>query len=237
MIHPNMATLLGILATDAPIPASTLSPLLTHAVHRSFNAISIDGDTSTNDTVALLANGAGGGSPIKSLSSPDGIVLQDTLTAFTRQLSQLVVRDGEGATKFVHIRVTSAPNFASAQLIAERIATSPLVKTALYGEDANWGRIVCAAGNTRNISPGSVRPEKTSVSFITEEGESEGGVGELKVLVRGEPEVVDEERAKRVLGKEDIRIVVDLGTGTEEGNYWFCDLSHGYVTINGDYRT
>ena len=230
-----MATLLGILATDAPIPASILSPLLKHAVQRSFNAISIDGDTSTNDTVAILANGAAGGSPIPSLSSPDGEVLKDTLTAFTRQLSQLVVRDGEGATKFVHIRITSSPSFAAAQLIAERIATSPLVKTALYGEDANWGRIVCAAGNTRGIPPNTVIPEKTSVSFIT--GNEGGAEGELKVLVRGEPEIVDEERAKEVLGEEDIRIVVDLGNGAEVGDYWFCDLSHGYVTINGDYRT
>ncbi len=248
MIHPNMATLLGILATDCPIPASTLSPLLTHAVNRSFNAISVDGDTSTNDTVALLANGAAGGSPITSLDSPDGIVLKETLTTFTRQLSQLVVRDGEGATKFVHIHIKSAPSFAAAQLIAERIATSPLVKTALYGEDANWGRIVCAAGNTPGIPAGTVIPERTSVSFLTGDegggggregtgGRNANGEGELKVLVKGEPEVVDEERAKKVLGEEDVRIVVDLGNGVEEGDYWFCDLSHGYVTINGDYRT
>lgn len=258
MIHPNMATLLGILATDAPIPASILSPLLTHAVARSFNAISIDGDTSTNDTVALLANGAAGGPPINSLSSPDGLALTETLTAFTQQLSQLVVRDGEGATKFVHVRVVRAQSFDDARRVASSIARSPLVKTALYGKDANWGRILCAVGYTPDLTPGAVVPERTSVSFIPVDGRTP----ELKLLVRGEPEAVDEARAAHILADEDLEIRVDLGggeggTGTEEASYWFCDFSHGmslslslspriktktntkleYVTINGDYRT
>ncbi len=230
MIHPNMATLLGILTTDAPIPASILSPLLIHAVDRSFNAISIDGDTSTNDTVALLANGAAGGTPITSLSSPDGLTLLETFTSFAQELSQLVVRDGEGATKFVHVRVVRALSFDDARRVASSIARSPLVKTALYGKDANWGRILCAVGYTPDLTPGALVPEKTSVSFVPV-----GGHGrELKLLVRGEPEAVDEERAKRILADEDLEIRVDLGggeggSGKEEASYWFCDFSHGMV--------
>lgn len=228
MIHPNMATLLGILATDAPIPATTLSPLLTHAVDRSFNAISIDGDTSTNDTVALLANGAAGGHPITSLSSPDGLALLEIFTSFAQQLSQLVVRDGEGATKFVRVRVIRALSYADARRVASSIARSPLVKTALYGEDANWGRILCAVGYTSDLTPGAVVPEQTSVSFIPVDDHSP----ELQLLVRGEPEAVDEVRAKDILSNEDLEIRVDLGggaggAGKEEASYWFCDLSKG----------
>ena len=249
MIHPNMATLLGILCTDAPIPAPTLQALLTQAVDRSYNAISIDGDTSTNDTVALLANGAAGGPPIASLESADGQKMQEVLTSFTQSLSQLVVRDGEGATKFVHVRVCNAASFTDAKAIASTIARSPLVKTALYGKDANWGRILCAIGYTPNLSEANtILPERTSVSFVPGDGSPE-----LKLLVRGEPENVDEERAKVILEEEDLEIRVDLDTGSEEASYWFCDFSHGkftkysyrvcanesteYVTINGDYRT
>ena len=236
MIHPNMATLLGILCTDAPIPASLLQPMLTHAVDRSFNAISIDGDTSTNDTVALLANGAAGGPAIKS-GSKDAEAMQEILTGFTQQLSQLVVRDGEGATKFVRIMIVNSPSFPDAKLIASTIARSPLVKTALYGKDANWGRILCAVGYTQGLSPGTVVPEKTSVSFVPNKGKGEI----LRLLVNGEPQNVDEGRAGEILAEEDLEILVDLGGGQgggkEEASYWTCDFSHEYVTINGDYRT
>lgn len=234
MIHPNMATLLGILATDAPIPADTLSPLLTQAVDRSFNAISIDGDTSTNDTVAILANGAAGGPAITSLSSPDGLALLEAVTSFAQQLSQLVVRDGEGATKFVHVHVVRALSYDDARRVASSIARSPLVKTALYGEDANWGRILCAVGYTPDLSPGAVVPERTSVSFIPVGSDS--GSPELRLLVRGEPETVDETRAKQILQNEDLEIRVDLGggeggAGKEEASYWFCDFSKGMYNI------
>ncbi|PKX97074.1 bifunctional ornithine acetyltransferase/N-acetylglutamate synthase [Aspergillus novofumigatus IBT 16806] len=214
MIHPNMATLLGVLCTDAPIDPSALQSLLKHAVSRSFNSISVDGDTSTNDT--------------------------DILTSFAQSLSQLVVRDGEGATKFVTVRVQNSPDYESARLIASTIARSPLVKTALYGRDANWGRILCAIGYTQGVVPGTVVPERTSVSFKPVDGSPV-----LKLLVNGEPEQVDEERASVILQEEDLEIVVDLGGGEkgeeglggEEAVYWFCDFSHEYVTINGDYRT
>ncbi|PKY06234.1 hypothetical protein P168DRAFT_295438 [Aspergillus campestris IBT 28561] len=240
MIHPNMATLLGVLCTDAPIDSTALSPLLKHAVSRSFNSISIDGDTSTNDTVAFLANGAAGGTPITSTPSADYTAMQSILTTFAQSLSQLVVRDGEGATKFVTVRVQNSPDYESARLIASTIARSPLVKTALYGRDANWGRILCAIGYTQGVAAGTVIPERTSVSFKPVDGSPV-----LKLLVNGEPEQVDEERASVILQEEDLEILVDLGGGEkgekglggEEAVYWFCDFSHEYVTINGDYRT
>ncbi|KAI9760192.1 MAG: translocon subunit [Chaenotheca gracillima] len=236
MIHPNMATLLGLIVTDAPIAPSALSPLLTHAVSRSFNSISIDGDTSTNDTVAILANGAAAPprtQPITSPSSPDYTSFQTTLTSFARDLSHLVVRDGEGATKFVTIRVGAAPSYEVAHAVASSIARSPLVKTALYGRDANWGRIICAAGYTADIPADAIRPERTTVSFVPTDGSAE-----LKLLVEGEPESVDEERAAKILEAEDVEIKVLLGHGAgEEACYWTCDFSHEYVTINGDYRT
>ncbi|KAL1967650.1 hypothetical protein VTN77DRAFT_2907 [Rasamsonia byssochlamydoides] len=237
MIHPNMATLLGVLCTDAPIDPSAMKPLLTHAVSRSFNSISVDGDTSTNDTVALLANGAAGGAPIVSSSSDDYAAMQDILTSFAQSLSQLVVRDGEGATKFVTVRVQNSPCYESARRIASTIARSPLVKTALYGRDANWGRILCAIGYAEGVTPGTVIPERTSVSFVPVDGSPA-----LKLLVNGEPEAVDETRASAILQSEDLEIIVDLGGGEtgrggEEAVYWFCDFSHEYVTINGDYRT
>lgn len=238
MIHPNMATLLGIITTDAPIASWVLPTLLKHAVDRSFNSITIDGDTSTNDTVALLANGAAGGSKILD-NSVDYSAFRTILTDFSADLAKLIVRDGEGATKFVTIRVTESASEEAARKIASTIARSPLVKTALYGKDANWGRILCATGYSLISEPGmprndvpEINPEKTNVSFIPTDGSAE-----LKLLVNGEPEQVDETRAAQILEHEDLEILVRLGTGTKEATYWTCDYSHEYITINGDYRT
>ncbi|KAF2756122.1 Arginine biosynthesis bifunctional protein ArgJ beta chain [Pseudovirgaria hyperparasitica] len=234
MIHPNMATLLGIVCTDAPISPAAIAPLLSSAIERSFNSISIDGDTSTNDTVALLANGAAGGAEITSEASPAYDEFKTVLTDFAADLAKLVVRDGEGATKFVTIRVKNAPSYAAGKRIGSSIARSPLVKTALYGKDANWGRILCATGYTDGLPAGTIVPEQTSVSFIPSDGSEK-----LNLLVRGEPEKVDEERAKQILEMEDLEIEVKLREqeGGEEAVYWTCDFSHEYVTINGDYRT
>ena len=241
MIHPNMATLLGILATDAPIHTSALQPLLTTAVSQSFNSISIDGDTSTNDTIAILANGAAAPSPstpaIDSTTSPDYAAMAQILTKFSQQLAQLVVRDGEGATKFIEVRVRNAPSSTDAHAIGSTISRSPLVKTALYGRDANWGRILMAMGNTPGLADGTIDPQRLSVSFVPANNSASREEGVLRLLVRGEPEQVDEERAAKLLQDEDLVIDLDLGTGAEEGRYWFCDFSHEYVTINGDYRT
>ncbi|PWW78175.1 arginine biosynthesis protein ArgJ [Tuber magnatum] len=229
MIHPNMATLLGFMATDAPVSPDALQGILRHAVERSFNAISVDGDMSTNDTVALLANGAAGGEEIK-IGTEGEKILRAVVTGFAEELSKLVVRDGEGATKFVTVSVKDANSFEDAKQVASTIARSPLVKTALYGRDANWGRILCATGYS---GVGGIVPEKTNVSFVPTDGSPE-----LKLLVNGEPENVDEERASEILAMEDLEILVSLGTGKGgESAYYTCDFSHDYVTINGEYRT
>lgn len=245
MIHPNMATLLGILCTDVPIAPQALQSLLTTAVKKSFNSISIDGDSSTNDTLAILANGAAApkSSPLtpSTISSPDQEdyqALSEILNSFAQRLSHLVVRDGEGATKFICVTVRNAPSYADAHAIASTIARSPLVKTALYGKDANWGRILCAVGYSQGLSgPDVVVPGRTNVSFVPAADSASKEEGILRLLVNGEPESVDEARAARLLQDEDLNIDVDLGNGTEEAKYWFCDFSHEYVTINGDYRT
>lgn len=212
MIHPNMATLLGVITTDASVSCSALPSLLKYAVDRSFNSITIDGDTSTNDTVALLANGAAGGAEIVE-GTPDYEAFRGILSEFAADLAKLIVRDGEGATKFVTIRVVDSASEEAARKIASTIARSPLVKTALYGKDANWyiplspvckkpeqltleirGRILCATGYALVSEPSEpinevpeVVPEKTNVSFIPTDG-----TPELKLLVNGEPEQVDE---------------------------------------------
>lgn len=231
MIHPNMATLLGIIATDAPVSPDVLPSALKYAVDRSFNSITIDGDTSTNDTVALLANGAAGGKEVTSVASPDYEAFQTVLTDFATDLAKLIVRDGEGATKFVTIRVTESASEEAARKIASTIARSPLVKTALYGKDANWGRILCATGYSLISEPGEqvnevseVVPEKTNVSFIPTDGSAE-----LKLLINGEPQLVDEARAAEILEFEDLEILVRLGTGDKEATYWTCDYSHEYM--------
>ncbi|KAI1658926.1 DNA replication factor C-like protein [Daldinia decipiens] len=231
MIHPNMATLLGVIATDAPIAPSIIPPVLTYAVDRSFNSITIDGDTSTNDTVALLANGAAGGQGVTTEDSADFAAFRDVVTDFATDLAKLVVRDGEGATKFVTIRVTESSSEEGARKIASTIARSPLVKTALYGKDANWGRILCATGYSLISEPGhavndvaEIIPEKTNVSFVPADGSPE-----LKLLVNGEPEIVNETRAAEILEFEDLEILVRLGTGKKEATYWTCDYSHEYM--------
>ncbi|KKF95488.1 Arginine biosynthesis bifunctional protein ArgJ beta chain [Ceratocystis platani] len=239
MIHPNMATMLGVMTTDAPVAPNLIKPLLRYAADRSFNSITIDGDTSTNDTVAFLANGAAGGPAVSTLDSVDYLALRDVVTKFSAELAQLIVRDGEGATKFVTIRVVDATSEAAARTVASTIARSPLVKTALYGKDANWGRILCATGYALVSEPGmpetavdDIVPEKTSVSFVPTDGSAE-----LKLLVNGEPESIDEKRAAEILEAEDLEIRVRLGVGAAEATYWTCDYSHEYITINGDYRT
>lgn len=241
MIHPNMgpphATLLGVLATDASISASSLQSALTYAVDRSFNSISVDGDMSTNDTILCLANGAAGGSEITEESSPEEYaVFKRELTEFAEDLAKLVVRDGEGATKFVTVTVENAPSYEVAKKIASSVATSSLVKTALYGQDANWGRILCAVGYT-DVPSNSFTPTSVSVSFIPPSTAS--NTTPLRLLTNGEPEAnIDEARASEILAETDLEILVDLGKqGGESAKYYTCDFSHEYVTINGDYRT
>ena len=239
MIQPNMATLLGAITTDVPISDTAIPGLLKGAVNKSFNSITIDGDTSTNDTVALLANGAAGGPEIMSEGSPDYYVFQKVLEGVSTELAQLVVRDGEGASKFVTITVTESASEEGARKIASTIARSPLVKTALYGMDANWGRILCAVGYALISEPGTqghdvadINPSRTTVTLVAQDG----GLS-VKLLVNGEPESLDEQRAAEILRQGDIEIVVQLGTGKEEAKHWTCDLSHDFVSVNADYRS
>ncbi|KAM0746764.1 Arginine biosynthesis bifunctional protein ArgJ beta chain [Meredithblackwellia eburnea MCA 4105] len=239
MIHPNMgppgqlhATLLGMIATDAAVSPTALQSALTYAVDRSFNSISVDGDMSTNDTIVALANGASGGREVGTeQETPEEYrKFRDELTSFAAELAQLIVRDGEGATKFVTVQVNGSPSYEGAHKIASTISTSSLVKTALSGEDANWGRILCAVGYSQPDF--AIDPTKVSVSFIPTDGSPE-----LKLLINGEPEKVDEVRASEILKMEDLEIRVELGLGEESATYWTCDLSHEYISINADYRS
>ncbi|KAG2357853.1 hypothetical protein BDR07DRAFT_1612247 [Suillus spraguei] len=241
MIHPNMgpptnpaqlhATLLGCILTDAAVSPKALQSALTYAVDRSFNSISVDGEMSTNDTIVVLANGAAAGEA-KEIEEHDPLfpAFREELTSFAAELAQLVVRDGEGATKFVTVSVEGAPTFTDAHRVASKISTSALVKTALYGEDANWGRILAATGSVPLSTP--IDPYRVNVTFVPADGSTP-----LPVLVRGEPELVDEVRAKEILSEEDFEIKVDLGLGGESAQYWTCDFSYEYVRINGDYRS
>ncbi|KAH7102459.1 arginine biosynthesis protein ArgJ [Auriculariales sp. MPI-PUGE-AT-0066] len=228
MIHRDMvgiphATLFFVIATNAPVSPEALSSALHYATDRSFNAISVDGDTSTNDALVAFANGAAVAEDAKEITEVDGAAftaLRDALTGFTAELAQLVVRDGEGATKFVTVTVNGCCT----------VSTSALVKTVLFGEDANWGRVLAAVGRTALSSP--LNPSKISVSFVPRDG-----TPDLKLLVNGEPENVDEERAKRILQEEDLEVKIELGMGKESTKYWTCDFSPEYVTINGSYRS
>lgn len=229
MICPNMATLLGLIITDAPIEAKTLDKLLKASVDKSFNCISVDGDMSTNDTILSLANGRSGGEVITEKSGEIFQIFEKNFKEIAIELAKLVVRDGEGATKFITINVKNAKDDAEAKKAANSISNSALVKTAMFGKDANWGRILCAIGYAEI----EVDPKKTNVSFVPTDGSEE-----LKLLVNGEPQQVDEARASEILELPDLQIEVDLGlNGDGSCQFWTCDFSHDYVTINGDYRS
>ncbi|KAL7414696.1 arginine biosynthesis protein ArgJ [Mrakia frigida] len=248
MIHPHMGppstasssssggplhgTLLGLIATDAAVEPEALQKALTFAVDRSFNAISVDGDMSTNDTVVAFANGASGMERELVEGEEDWVVFRDGLTEFAEELAKLVVRDGEGATKFVTVTVKGAPSYDQAKAIAAQVSTSSLVKTAFYGEDANWGRILCAIGGVSSPSFPVLSLSHLRVAFLPADGSPE-----LLLLLKGEPVPFSEDRASEILAMGDLEVVVDVGAGEEEARYWTCDFSHEYVTINGSYRS
>lgn len=231
MICPNMATMLSFMATDAPISPAALDKILGHASDRSFNCISVDGDMLTNDTVVAIANGAAGGAQI---TETDGgfAAAQDAFTSLAKSLAQLVVRDGEGATKFIEITVVNARSYEVASQVARAVGNLMLVKTAMFGEDANWGRIVCAIGYAPGPATSDIIPSEVLVQFVPQDGSEP-----LLVFSRGEPQNVDEARALDILKSEEINIKISLGNGTQLASFWTCDLSHEYVTINGDYRS
>ncbi|MEZ4643936.1 MAG: bifunctional glutamate N-acetyltransferase/amino-acid acetyltransferase ArgJ [Chloroflexota bacterium] len=224
MIHPNMATMLGVLTTDAAVSPETLQTMLKQAVDASFNRISVDGDTSTNDTVLLLANGASG---TAVTGESDHAAFLEGLLHICTQLAQMIVRDGEGATKFAAIHVTGAATAADAHAIANTIATSPLVKTALAGSDANWGRILAAAGRA------GVTFDQQQVALWV----SNPGGESLQLVAAGMPTAYAEADAAAIFAYSEIDIHLDIHTGTAESTVWTTDLTHDYVTINADYRT
>jgi len=228
MIHPNMATLLSMVATDAKVTKPCLREALKYATDRSFNAITIDGDTSTNDTCIVIANGTSS-AVIDTIDSKDYFQFRDDLTVLMIELAQLIIKDAEGATKFVTVDVRNADTFENAKHIASTICTSALVKTALYGQDANWGRIACAIGYS-GIS--AVDPHKVSLTIHSPDNSAP-----LHLLKNGEPIPMDESRASEVMAFRDLRLDVDLGIGNETATMWTCDFSHEYVTINGSYRS
>jgi glutamate N-acetyltransferase/amino-acid N-acetyltransferase len=225
MIAPNMATMLAYVFTDAALPAPVLQRLLSDIVTRSFNAITVDSDTSTSDTVLLAATGQG--RKHKKITRVTDPALRDfraKLEAVMIDLAQQIVRDGEGATKFITIKVAGAASDRAAKVIAMAVANSPLVKTAIAGEDANWGRIVAAVGKAGE----KINPDRLAVRVggvrITERGAAKPGYREAPV-------------ARHMKGK-NIDIAVDVGLkGKGRATVWTCDLTHGYITINADYRS
>jgi len=227
MIHPNMATMLSVIATDVSMAQPLLQQALKTAVDVSYNRISIDGDTSTNDTVLVLANGLAGNAEITDAGSPSYAAFVDALSTIAIDLAQAVVRDGEGVTKFVTVNVSGAVSNEDAHTIANSIATSPLVKTAFFGNDANWGRILCAAG----YAGVDLDPDRADLVIHGNDG------GTVQLVKAGLPTNYQEKDAAAIFKQPEFTIHVTLGLGNGEATVWTCDLSHEYVTINGDYRT
>ncbi|MGB0386466.1 MAG: bifunctional glutamate N-acetyltransferase/amino-acid acetyltransferase ArgJ [Ardenticatenaceae bacterium] len=222
MIHPNMATLLGTICTDVAINQAPLQAALSYAVNRSYNCMTVDGDTSTNDTQVVLANGMAQNPLIDSEDHPDFEAFRDALSDVCIDLAKKIAFDGEGATKYVTIQVNGLPTFEEARQIGRSIGTSPLVKTALFGRDANWGRVLCAAG----YSGVQFDPTRTNLWF-----------GDLQLLKDGTPVGVDEERALEILSEQDILITLTLEDGPASATIWTCDFSFDYISVNAEYRS
>ena len=223
MIAPDMATMLGYIFTDAAIDPKFLQEMLSKANDETFSCITVDGDTSTSDTVLAFATGEAGNDPLKSWEDPGSDAFYAALLDVCRELAQLVVRDGEGAQKFIEIAVTGATSGASARRVGLAIANSPLVKTAIAGGDANWGRVVMAVGKAGEPAD----RDRLSIGF--------GGTWAAK---EGQPlSDYDEAPVAAHLEGQDIRIDVDLGIGEGRATVWTCDLTHGYISINADYRS
>ncbi len=221
MIQPNMATMFCYITTDADIDSKLLQEALSSAVQLSFNMISIDGDMSTNDMAIVLANGAAENPKITE-KNEDYDKFYATLLSVCQGMAQRIAADGEGATKFLTIHVTGARSFADAKTIGMSVAKSPLVKTAFFGEDPNWGRVICAVG----YAGVPMDPMKTVVKF-----------GDVPVYANGVGAKNDPEALKKVMAEHDILISIDMGEGKAEATVWSCDFSYEYVKINGEYHT
>jgi len=224
MIRPNMATMLGFIATDAVIAAPLLQTLVEDAANQSFNRISIDGDTSTNDSLILVASQHAGHAPITALDSADGQALRGAVVAVAVQLAQAIVRDGEGATKFITVRVEGGRNEAECKLVAYAIAHSPLVKTAFFASDPNLGRILAAVGyaGVDDLDQSLIDLHLDDVRVASRGGRDPG---------------YSEADGQRVMKQSEITVRVGLNRGAASATVWTCDLSHDYVSINADYRS
>lgn len=225
MIHINMGTMLGFITTDCAITAEMLQKALKESAECTYNCVSVDGDTSTNDTLLILANGRAGNRLIDRRDG-DYDAFVSALTAVNTEMAKKIAGDGEGAEHLIECRVSGAVSDASARALAKSVVSSNLVKAACFGKDANWGRILCALG----YSGEPFTPEAASVSFVSE-------YGVATVYERGAPAAFDEEVASRILGAPEVTIAVTLADGSGAGAAWGCDLTYEYVKINGDYRT
>lgn len=221
MIHPNLATMLAFISTDAAITADALAAALRWAVVRSFNAVTIDGDTSTNDMAVCLANGLAGNDMLTG-AEKDYFLFREALLVVCQELAKMIAHDGEGATKFLEVRVKGVEREEDGYLMARAVAVSNLVKSALFGEDANWGRVLSAAGNS-------------GVPF--DPAQADIYLGDLKVAAGGTGIAFDEDAARSVLAGREVVITLDLHQGEAEARAWGCDLSFDYVRINAQYRT
>lgn len=222
MIHPNMATMLTFLTTDAAVAPDVLKRAVKAAADKSFNMVVVDGDTSTNDSMIVLANGLAENEIIVSEEHPDYQAFFEALLACAQDLAKMIARDGEGATKFLEVNVAGAATWAEAKTAAMAIAKSPLVKTAFFGKDPNWGRIVCAAG----YSGAQMEPDKVNLE-----------IGGVRLVENGMNCNVPLESLKDIMEQHDISMKIDLGAGKEEATVWTCDFSYEYVKINGEYHT
>lgn len=225
MIHPNMATMLVFVTTDCAISAEMLQKALSEDVKDSFNMVSVDGDTSTNDMVSVMANGLAGNAEIKT-EGADFDVFCEALAAVTKPLCRMIAGDGEGATKLLECTVSGAKDTATAKTVAKSVICSSLLKAAMFGADANWGRVLCAIG----YSGADVDVSRVGVSFASV-------AGNIEVCRDGAGIDFSEETAKKVLTEKEINIIITLGDGDAEATAWGCDLTYDYVKINGDYRT
>ena len=225
MIHPNMGTMLCFLTTDCAISPEMIKTALLETVNVSFNRISVDGDTSTNDTCCVLANGLAGNAPITEKGA-DYDAFLEALQALCVALAKKMASDGEGARHLLTCTVSSAQDEAQAETIAKSVISSTLTKAAIFGADANWGRVLCAMG----YSGAEFDPEMVDVSFAS-------AAGEIAVCQKGRGLDFDEDKAKKILTEHDVEILVDLHSGSAQCTCWGCDITYDYIKINGDYRT
>ncbi|MBE6669077.1 MAG: bifunctional glutamate N-acetyltransferase/amino-acid acetyltransferase ArgJ [Ruminococcaceae bacterium] len=225
MIHPNMATMLVFVTTDANISPAMLQKALSEDVKASFNMVSVDGDTSTNDMVSVIANGLAGNDIIDSEGESFDCFCE-ALAGVTQTLCKLIAKDGEGATKLIECHTYNAKSNECARTVAKSVICSSLFKAAMFGADANWGRVLCAIG----YSGADVDVNKIDVKFVS-------SAGEVSVCKNGSAIDFSEEIAKKVLSENEINVEIDLNDGDFESRAWGCDLTYDYVKINGDYRT